>query len=75
VFPEQTVLKYMNPTITRQVQELTNFAERIEAEAAASPVAATRGKQELIPASAKQPSGSPAVNSSAAVVPVAPLVP
>ncbi|MFM9116946.1 MAG: NuoM family protein, partial [Planctomycetota bacterium] len=75
VFPEQTVLKYMNPTITRQVQELTNFAERIEAEAAAAPVAATRGERELTPASVQQPAVSPAVDSSALVVPAAPLVP
>jgi NADH-quinone oxidoreductase subunit M len=35
VFPYHTILKYMDPTISRQVRELTEFTRRIEAEAAA----------------------------------------
>jgi len=37
VFPYQTVLRYMTPTIQRQTQELTQWAQAAEAEDAAKP--------------------------------------
>lgn len=36
VFPYQTILKYMDPTISRQVRELTDYARRLEAAAKAA---------------------------------------
>ncbi|MFM7070314.1 MAG: hypothetical protein ACKO38_00765, partial [Planctomycetota bacterium] len=36
VFPYQTILKYMDPTVSRQVRDLTDYARRLEASAKAA---------------------------------------
>ena len=47
VFPYHTILKYMDPTISRQVRELTEFAKRSEAADAAKDKVSVVAPQEL----------------------------
>jgi hypothetical protein len=46
VFPYQTILKYMDPTVSRQVRELTDYTRRLEASAKASKEADGESRKE-----------------------------
>ena len=74
VFPYQTILKYMDPTVSRQVRELTDYTRRLEAAAKAAKDAeeeADKAVTQRVPAGSPQPVATDlsATGSTSGVVP------
>jgi NADH-quinone oxidoreductase subunit M len=73
VFPYQTILKYMDPTISRQVRELTDYTRRLEAAAKAAEDAEPEAEKAVTrrsPTGSAKPAVTDAAASSAGDVPV-----